>query len=511
MSSQDDPFADPGDLDKTVIKPNPGGRRTPQPGGGAPARGSQPGGGQAARPATPRAADVDDTMVQAPSGVQAPPGRTPAARRGAGRADRDDPGAGVPAGPAVPIAQVGINPLVTAASSLLGLAIRLRNRATHRNIESLRDRVIAEIKGFETRAAALGVAPPSIRAGRYALCATIDDLVQNTPWGSQAGWAKQSMVKTFHGETWGGERFFEVLDQLNKNIGRNFEVLELMYLCLTLGFEGQYRVLERGSARHAQVRAGLYRTIRQRRGEYEREISPHWRGLEGGHRPLSAMIPIWVIGVITAALLTFAFMGFTFALGPESGRIYGLLSGLQPRGAVELVRAAPTPQPDQSQARLTPTPVQAPPVEPRMARFLEPEVRQGLVNVEESPDQVRITLNAPGRGMFRPASATVIDSYLPVIDRVGQALEAEPGSILVVGHTDIDPISTLQFPNNVVLSQRRAESVLDLLARQVTDRRRMTAEGRGATEPLPGIDGTTPEGKRLNRRVEIIFRPAASR
>ena len=30
MSDQDDPFAEPDDTDKTVIRPNPGGRRTGQ-------------------------------------------------------------------------------------------------------------------------------------------------------------------------------------------------------------------------------------------------------------------------------------------------------------------------------------------------------------------------------------------------------------------------------------------------------------------------------------------------
>ena len=55
-----------------------------------------------------------------------------------------------------------------------------------------------------------------------------------------------------------------------------------MYLCASLGFEGRYRVLPRGSAALTELRDGLYRGIRQRRGEFERELSPQWRGIDTG-------------------------------------------------------------------------------------------------------------------------------------------------------------------------------------------------------------------------------------
>ena len=82
----------------------------------------------------------------------------------------------------------GHNPLVNAALPLLDLAVQIKNRAVHNNVESLRDRVIAEINAFERRITPLGLAPQTLRAARYALCATIDDLVLNTPWGSTGVW-----------------------------------------------------------------------------------------------------------------------------------------------------------------------------------------------------------------------------------------------------------------------------------------------------------------------------------
>jgi type IV/VI secretion system ImpK/VasF family protein len=56
-----------------------------------------------------------------------------------------------------------------------------------------------------------------------------------------------SLTSRFHNEVTGGERFFTILEQMQQDPGRHAEVIELMYLCTSLGFEGRYRVLGRGT------------------------------------------------------------------------------------------------------------------------------------------------------------------------------------------------------------------------------------------------------------------------
>lgn len=442
--SRDDPFAhpdggDPGDADRTIIRPNPGGR--------APAR---------PMPASPA------------------PG----------------PGAAEPEVMSA-IARTGLNPLVSAAASLLGLAIRLRGSATQRDVEGLRERVIREFKAFESAALASGLPPGTVRAGHYVLCATLDDIVLNTPWGSNSIWPKRGMVSTFHNEVTGGERFFDILNRLHQDPGRNGEVLELMYLCLSLGFEGRLRVAPRGATELSRIRDGLFRTLRQRRGEFERELSPHWRGQETAHRPMTSFIPLWVVGVVTAALLTFMFMGFSYAVNRASDTTFAQLSNLQPTGEVTLARAPLAPPP--------------PPVDDglfaRISKFLEPEIAQGLVAVEE--DARTVTVRLRNEGMFRSGSASVEDGYLPLLQRVAAALQEEPGQVIVAGHTDNVPIHTLRFPSNWHLSMARADAVLKILADRGVAPARLTAEGRADSEPIASND--TAEGRNANRRIELIL------
>src|SRR5262249_13485681 len=219
--SDDNPFGEPDETEKTVIRPSPGGRR---------------------------AAPAERTVMP----------------------ERDREAPMQPTDPAVAavLTRSGLNPLVASASVLLGLATRVRGTATQRDVEGLRDRVVRELKSFEAAASATGLPRELVRTAHYALSATIDDLVLSTPWGGQSSWAKRSMVSTFHNEVVGGERFYEILSQLHKNPGRSAEVLELMYICLALGFEGRLRITGRGTSEHRRVREVVYRPMSERRGDY---------------------------------------------------------------------------------------------------------------------------------------------------------------------------------------------------------------------------------------------------
>ena len=129
----------------------------------------------------------------------------PAARRataGAARARAE-----APARPceARPVPKVGTNPLVAAASPVLAAAIRIASgRGAPPDPDRLRAAMVDAIRArFETEALATGLDTRSLRAARYALCATIDDMVLSTPWGSSSSWVQQSLTSIFHNEVIG--------------------------------------------------------------------------------------------------------------------------------------------------------------------------------------------------------------------------------------------------------------------------------------------------------------------
>ncbi len=170
---------------------------------------------------------------------------------------------------------IGLNPLVQAASPVLLLAGRVRG-TLQGDVPTLRRQAQEEMRRFEDRARGLSVANEIVLAARYALCATLDEAVLSTPWGSQSEWTQQSLLIQFHREAWGGEKFFEMLERISSDPTRHIDLMELQYLCLSMGFAGKYQVVDRGHARLAEIQHDLYNRIRQFRGNPAQELSLRW-------------------------------------------------------------------------------------------------------------------------------------------------------------------------------------------------------------------------------------------
>ncbi|MGD0106805.1 MAG: OmpA family protein, partial [Rhodopila sp.] len=108
------------------------------------------------------------------------------------------------------------------------------------------------------------------------------------------------------------------------------------------------------------------------------------------------------------------------------------------------------------------------------------------------------------RGLFASGNATVSSAYVPLLERIGQALNAERGTVEVDGYTDNQPIRTVRFPSNYQLSTARAEAAAAVITRAMNEPGRVTAKGYADADPVSSND--TPEGRDDNRRIEVILR-----
>ena len=403
-----------------------------------------------------------------------------------------------------PVPKVGVNPLVAAASPVLAAAIRVASgRSQPPDPDRLRAAMVRAIRGFETEALATGLDTRSLRAARYALCATIDDIVLSTPWGSSSSWVQQSLTSVFHNEVIGGERFFDILEQMQQDLGRHSPVVELMYLCTSLGFEGRYRVMPRGVAALTELRDGVYRTLRQRRGDWERDLSPHWKGIAAGMRSLADRIPLWAIELATLVLAVLMFLWFTFMLAGMSDAAFSELTGIPPKEPMQVAHVTPRGAPPATPTAAAASSVAQPSSDlgKRLHEFLAPEIRAGLVQVFE--DGQAVTVRLTNRNMFGSGEATLGGSYLPLIGRIGEALQDEKGNVLVNGFTDNQKIRTARFPSNFELSQARADAVAAVLRAKLSDPNRVVPKGRGEGDPI--ASNATPDGRQQNRRTEIVL------
>ncbi|MCC2657629.1 MAG: hypothetical protein K0Q76_2737 [Panacagrimonas sp.] len=433
-------------------------------------------------PFAPRA-DDRTVMVPTPRRAQgqapAPPPR-PAAPPPPSQPAAPRAGAPAPSLDHLPDA-VGLNPLVAAATPLLDLIPQLRV-AAQADAAQVKARLVDGIRQFEQSARKAQIPSEQVVAARYVLCTFVDETAANTPWGGSGQWSAQSLLVTFHNEGWGGEKTFQLLAKLAENPKQNRDLLELLEICLAMGFQGRFRVLDNGQAQLLQVRERLFEMLRRERGEAERELSPHWKGAQLPRSKVLDAVPVWVVVAATALILTIAYVAFNSILNRKSDPVFAGIRGIQAPQAEQ--RAAP--------------PIAAKPVPPRLRILLADDIRAGLVDVGDYADRSVVTIRSDG--FFAPASNTIPDKMLPLLARIGDAIAKVPGKVLVIGHSDNQPIRSLRFPSNWHLSTARAESVAEHLAERV-DRSRIRSEGRAESEPLAPND--TPANRAKNRRVDV--------
>jgi len=452
----DDPFAEPDDSDRTVIRPAPGGRRGPPP--AAPAR--------PAAPTPQRAASPFDNA--------APP--APAAAPATGGAE---------------VIRFGLNPLIIAASPLLQLLGRLRLTVSAPNGADLRERTVRQMRQFEAAARDAGVPAEQLQPAHYALCASIDDVALNTPWGSTGDWAARSLVTTFHQEVRAGERFFRILDQLKQTPATNLPVLELMYYCLSLGFLGQYRLPPHRPGEIDRIREDLFTIISRQRQATDPALSPHWQGVQAPYKPARAVVPTWVMAAGALAVIGAGFAWFSTSLNAASDESFSAMLAAPPAKMPDITRTAP----------VRPPVVVAPAPEPLYV-FLKPEIDQGLVTVVG--DHAMPIVRIKNKGLFPSGSATLNPDYYRLMQRIGEALQKERGPVQVIGYTDNQPIHTVRFPSNFQLSMARADAAKSLIAQALGDPGRITAIGKGEADPV--ATNATEEGRNENRRIEVVLR-----
>jgi type VI secretion system protein ImpK len=390
---------------------------------------------------------------------------------------------------------VSVSPLAIAASPVLQLLSRLRAMRRPPDPRALRECAVQFLHAFERKARDAGTAMEVLRPAHYALCASIDDLVLNTPWGAASGWADQTLVATFHRGARGTDQFFDQLRQMQKAPDKFLPVIELMYLCLSLGFMGHYRQA-RGEGELERVRADTHAAIASRLNPVDPELSRRWRGVAAPYRPGRGDLPVWVVVAGGAALCGGLLFWASANLNAASDRLQAQALASLPAHMPQVARAGIVP----------PLPPPPTPLEPtaldRLRASLQPDINRGAVSLLGTPATpiIRIADHA----MFSSGGAVVQGTSLPLLERISAALRNEGGSLRVIDYTDSQPVRSVQFPSNFQLSAARANAVRAIIARGVGNQARVSAEGRAEADPV--APNATAEGREQNRRTEIVLR-----
>lgn len=192
-------------------------------------------------------------------------------------------------------AQAGVNPLVTAAQPLLCLSERLRSSDTE--LSDINSHIEHELKAFESRATQFNYPRETIVLARHIVSVVLNEFLEH-----------------YQSEN----HFFEILEKAKTDPANHIDLLELMYICIRLGYQGQYQYLENGRVTLEDVCDELYHLIRKQRGDDKIELfikpPPAKTVAKKSIQPLS----FWLFVAFALTLVMTFNIGFSYFLNSSA-------------------------------------------------------------------------------------------------------------------------------------------------------------------------------------------------
>lgn len=376
----------------------------------------------------------------------------------------------------------GIPDLIRDASPLLSVLSQVKQLDGTLETEKLHQHIAGLMTEFTNKMKKTVADVDVIKRASYALCATIDEAVLNTPWGENSQWSQKPLLSTFHKETYGGEKFYAMLDSEVTSDVKRYELIELLYMCMSLGFLGKLRIDKDGPIKAEKIRANTYQILTRNRDRFKRTLSQNTDAITSEKNKLTSFLPIWLLALALTLGAFWIYNHWLLELNKQSDIVVTELARLIP---IQQEEALPEGQIRKEILLLR--------------QLLAQEINQGVLTVNDYHNRSSVVLQS--NELFASGSADINTAFEPILDKISKALETIPGRIIVSGHTDSSAIRTARFPSNWHLSLARASAVGKYMSESADLKARLLPDGRGDTEPL--ADNATTEGRAKNRRVAI--------
>lgn len=204
------------------------------------------------------------------------------------------------------------NVLAAAQPLLAGLPV-LKATTQCPNVHDVHRLIVESLKRFSEHCRQLEVPNAHRISVRYMLCSALDEAVLSTPWGIGSRWSNRSLLSLFHQETTGGEKVFQILDQLLQQPREHLPVIEIYYMCLAMGFEGRFRLISNGAEKRAQLKTNIYTQCAPFRTQLA--LGPSLKSTQ--HQDTTHIYhpkPLWLGMLLTLLLLCLSFLGFNLWL-----------------------------------------------------------------------------------------------------------------------------------------------------------------------------------------------------
>ncbi|MCI0513220.1 type IVB secretion system protein IcmH/DotU [candidate division KSB1 bacterium] len=202
-------------------------------------------------------------------------------------------------------------------SECFTLILHLRAIKEYGDPEMLRRRIKELLDKIERDGRHLDVPSDQTEMAKFALVAFIDESIITSEWSRKDVWRGNPLQLELYSRSDAGEEVFRRIEQLRQRVQDNAQVLEIFYLCLTLGFKGKYQLYEQEKLR--QLIVDLHTELRRVIGKPLNLLSPNGRRKEEIADVVTHEIPPWVIGVAAAGVGFLFWVIMKFIISGQAG------------------------------------------------------------------------------------------------------------------------------------------------------------------------------------------------
>lgn len=205
--------------------------------------------------------------------------------------------------------------LVTFAGPVFDLILRLKAGIVAPS-NDLRPKIAAMLEDFEKRAERYKFNHKIVQVSKFALAAFVDEIVLTNNFPLRNEWEKNPLQLEYFGEQLAGNKFFDKLEAMLKQLETTQDAVEVYYFCMLLGFKGRYAVYEQEklmatmqTTANALVKVGRIKSV---------ELSPHWLANDQPKPPEKRGMPIWAkLGAVGGLGLVFIVYLIMFLLSSK--------------------------------------------------------------------------------------------------------------------------------------------------------------------------------------------------
>ncbi len=201
------------------------------------------------------------------------------------------------------------NDLVTFAGPIFDLILRLKANIVAPS-NDLRPKIAGLLDDFEKRAERYKFNHKIVSVSKFALASFVDETILTNNFPLRSEWERNPLQLEYFGEQLAGNKFFDKLESMLRQIDVTQDAVEIYYYCMLLGFKGRYGVYEQEkllaimqSTANALVKAGKIKPV---------ELSPHWLANDQPEVPKDRGLPTWAkigaFGGLGLVMITYLIM-----------------------------------------------------------------------------------------------------------------------------------------------------------------------------------------------------------